>query len=110
MLACLNDIDIQSFMQVMRDGAIDGFDIRAGEQIAVILRGNLDRWNVLLKPAEHSRVGIADAHDTRNGLLIKQVAPACDGTGKLAPHQATADNTKLHFAFLHGFTLLSVYG
>src|SRR5689334_9250748 len=106
--ARLNNIDVEPLMQIVWHSTVDGIDLRAAQQIVIVLSDNLECCEIVLEPAEHGGIGIADADDTWHNILLQQMAPAGDGACKLTSHQAAANNAKFHFAFLHDSWLLSL--
>src|SRR5258708_6417170 len=81
-------------MQIVRHSAIDGFDRSVSEQFMIIGERPYTRKSGG-EPGHCRRVRIAYRDDVRLHVLIEQVTPACRGTRKLAPHQATPDDAKI---------------
>src|SRR5713101_3942317 len=101
MFSGFDDIHVQPLVQVMRNGAVDGVDGGRVQQVEIVLGGDLNALEMICEPLEHGRVGVANAGNTRDDVLIEQVAPARHGAAKFASHQATADNSEVDYTLLH---------
>jgi hypothetical protein len=74
----------------MRDGDVDDVDLLGGEQLAVVDRQASGRVDAF-EPGQALWVGVADAgHFGPHGMILER-RPARDGGGRLAAHEAAAD-------------------
>jgi len=101
MFAGINNIDVDLLVQVMRNRAIDRFDLRIREKLLVIRVRGLHARHVLLKPGGRGRDGVAHRHDTRFEVDAGQMAPARRRAGEFLAHQAAADDAERYGFFRH---------
>src|SRR5262249_27783588 len=94
MLPRSQDVNVELPMQVMWHRAIHGLHLRDRQQLMIIGERSYARQGGG-EPGHRRRAHVAHGDDVWLHILIEQATPACRCTGKLAAHQATANDAKV---------------
>ncbi len=93
-------VEVERFVEVMRDGDIDHVDRRVAQHLVVVARQQA-HGGYLAEPFPHRGLHVADGDELDADGEIEQRAPAADGAGDFATHEAAADDAEAegaHFA------------
>ena len=94
MLAGAEDLDVELLVQVVRDGAVDGVDVGAREQLVHVCVERVARDDAVREPVEARGVDVADGDDLRTEVDVQQMDPPRRGARDLTAHQPRADDAE----------------
>ena len=89
-------VAVNLLVQMMRHGDIDGVDILAREQFAMVGGSQLHGGH-LGKPLEQIIAQVAHGHQFRTHRHVREGKPSSETGSRLAPHQAAANDANSHY-------------
>jgi len=89
------DIEINLFVKIVRDGHVNDIDIRRAKKFGVIFGEEFYGWN-LLEPFEELFLKVADGDQFgADGKIVKD-EPSGKSAGGFASHESAANNSDTH--------------
>ncbi len=89
-------VEVDLLVQMMRHGDVDDVDLLAAQHFVVVAGGDDDARDAA-EPLAHRFLHVADGRELQLRGRVEERAPAADGAGDFAPHEAAADDAETYF-------------